>query len=271
MGMPAQRADMADGVRLSHRLKPLGVPLPEVIAEGLDEAFPWVVLERLPGTDLGHVINGLSDAQLQAVARGVAQAQAAAARVGSAARYGYASKPDDAPHARWSDVLRANLARSRTRISAAGLFEPGPVDAMAALITAWQTELDAVPATAFLHDTTTKNVIVAQDGTLSGIVDVDDLCFGDPRYPVALTLTAIRAIGGPASYVEAWMHAAGHNDDSLFQLYVALFLVDFMSEHGQRFNGNERPSRPEARDLLLRTFTQTLRCAERSAPDWKPT
>jgi hypothetical protein len=42
--------------------------------------------------------------------------------------------------------------------------------------------LDAIRATPFLHDTTTKNVIVTHDGVVSGIVDVDDLCFGDLKW-----------------------------------------------------------------------------------------
>lgn len=185
MGTPGRRVGMRGGVRLNRLLRPLGVPLPEVIAEGLDEPFPWVVLERLPGTDLGRVIGALSDGQLRVVAAGVAAAQAAAARVGSAGRYGYAAAPQTAPHAAWSCVLDANLDRSRARIRAAGLFGTGPVDEVAALVARRRDELDAMPATAFLHDTTTRNVIVAPDGRTCGIVDVDDLCFGDPRYVTA--------------------------------------------------------------------------------------
>lgn len=159
MGAPEQRAGLAEGVRLNRLLRPLGVPLPEVLAAGLDEPIPWVALERLPGTDLDHMIGALPDGQLRAVAEGVAAAQAGAARAGSAGRYGYAAAPAAAPHLRWSGVLEANLARSRARIQAAGLFETGPVEAVAGLVERRRNELDAVPATAFLHDTTTKNVI----------------------------------------------------------------------------------------------------------------
>ena len=105
--------------------------------------------------------------------------------------------------------------------------------------------LDALPATAFLHDTTTRNVIVTPAGSLSGIVDVDDLCFGDPRYTPALTMAVLLAHNGPLAYVEHWMRVAGQRDNGLFRLYVALFLVDLMSEHGQRFNDNERRSTPQ--------------------------
>ena len=58
------------------------------------------------------------------------------------------------------------------------------------------------------------------------------------------------------------MHAAGYQDDQTFRLYVALFLVDFMSEHGQRFNGNEQPSTSVARAMLLKIFTQAIKHVE---------
>ena len=118
--------------------------------------------------------------------------------------------------------------------------------------------IDATAATPFLHDTTTKNVIVAPDGSFSGIVDVDDLCFGDPRYPAALTLAVLMATGGPKNYVEAWLRHAGAPDDATFRLYVAAFLLDLMSEHGHAFNGNEAASTAKARESLLAAFTENL-------------
>lgn len=47
-------------------------------------------------------------------------------------------------------------------------------------------------ATAFLDDLTTKNVLVEQ-GTLSGIIDVDFVCYGDPLLTVGATLASIAA------------------------------------------------------------------------------
>ena len=260
-GTPGRWASLADGVYLNTLLRPLGVPLPKVLATGLDLPLPWVVLERLPGTDLGNIIDSLSDQQLGTLAERVAQAQAVTARLGAAKRYGYAAKPDDAPETVWSAVLEANLARSRARILTAGLFGPEPVEMLAELIAHRRVELNAQPPIAFLHDTTTRNIIVAPTGSLSGIVDVDDLCFGDPRYAPALTLAALSASRRPSTYVEAWMRASGHQDDRIFRLYVALFLVDFMGEHGHRFNGNERPSTSAARATLLQAFTHAIRQA----------
>ena len=261
MGSPAQREEMQHGLRLVERLRLLGVPLPAVIAHGLDRPLPYVLIERLPGADLGYVMRSLSDEQLGTVAVKIADAQRATSRFGSAGRYGYAAEAELAPHAAWSAVLEANIERSRRRITAAGLFDLACVEAVIDLVKMRRAELDSLPAVPLLHDTTTRNVIVTEEGVFSGVVDVDDLCFGDPRYAAALTLAVMLAHGGPVGYVQAWMKAAGHADDRLFRLYVAMFLLDLMSEHGQTFNGNECPSMAEEREGVLRAFTQAIQVA----------
>ncbi len=252
------RSAMAGAYRLSRLLRPHGVPLPRIIAEGLDHQLSHLIMERLPGTDLGNVVAKLSDSSLRAIAGKVASAQFVTAKAMPAKRYGYGVEPADAPRESWSQVLDDHLARSRRRIASAKLFAPDAVDAVAQIISIARAELDLLPPIPFLHDTTTKNVIVTAEGAFSGIVDVDDLCFGDPRYVVALTLASLMVSGGPTHYADAWMNAAGYQSDRIFRLYVALFLVDFMSEHGQSFNGNVRPSSLDDRNKLIRIFAENL-------------
>jgi aminoglycoside phosphotransferase len=256
------RAAMAGGLTLSRRLRPLGVPLPEIVAEGVNHRFSHLIMERLLGTDLGEVICSLSETSLEAIATKVAQAQKVTSKTVSGTRYGYAIEPANAPRERWSQVLLDNLARSRRRIAAAKLFDESVVDAITKTVSSARIQLDALPPIPFLHDTTTKNVIVTSEGSFSGIVDVDDLCFGDPRYVIALTLASLLAFGGPIQYVDAWINAADCRKDRIFRLYVALFLVDFMSEHGQEFNGNVVPSSAEGRNRLLRVFAEALQCID---------
>ena len=255
IGDASARTRLTGALRLSALLRPRGVPLPAILADDIQAELPWIAMERLPGTDLGAVIAALSTSQLEKIAAEVARAQAITAQTGSAGRYGYASRPEQAPHAAWSDVLEDSLSRSQARIASAGLFDASLVEIARAELAALREPIDEIAPTPFLHDTTTRNVLVAPDGRFSGIVDVDDLCFGDPRYPAALTLAALTAYrDGPVEYVSAWMRAAGQKDDRVFQLYVAIYLLDFMGEHGQAFNGNERPSDPDDRAALLRAF-----------------
>jgi Ser/Thr protein kinase RdoA (MazF antagonist) len=257
------RSAMAGAFELSRLLRPKGVPLPRIIAEGVSHPFSHLVLERLPGADLGDAMGGLSNACLEGIAANVAAAQRVTAGTASGSRYGYSVTPTAAPRESWSQVLHDNLARSRRRIAAAKLFDQSAVDTVAQMVSTARAELDSLRPIPFLHDTTTKNVIVTPGGAFSGIVDVDDLCFGDPRYVVALTLAALTAFGGPTHYVDAWMKSAGYEDDRIFRLYVALFIVDFMSEHGQAFNDNPVPSSMDDRNRLLGVFAECLRLAER--------
>ena len=254
----ADRRMVRGASSLSSRLRPLGLALPRVLAEDVEGPIPYMVLERLPGTDLGHVIERLNATQLGAIAAAVAGAQALVATTPTAGRYGYAADPAEAPGRRWSDILEGSIGRSRGRIAAVGHYDMTAIEAAEAALADLRDEADAQPATPFLHDTTTKNVIIAPDGTFSGIVDVDDLCFGDPRSPLALTTAAIMAFGRPSPYTALWMKSAGHDDDRLFRLYVALCLLDFMSEEGQVFNGNERASSTAARVRLQRLYYEQL-------------
>jgi aminoglycoside phosphotransferase (APT) family kinase protein len=256
---------LAEGTCLMSQLRDLGVPLPKILAEGSIDGFPYMLLQRLPGTDLGNVVTELGDPQLQAIAASVAAAQTAAAKFPTGNRYGYAATPEAAPHDRWSRELDSNFARSVQRLTAAALFDPAILAPVGAAIEHHRAELDAIPPTPFLHDTTTRNVIITPEGNFSGIVDVDDLCFGDPRYAPALTLAALTSMRGPKHYVDSWMQAAGHRNDHIFRLYVALFLLDLMSEHGHIFNGNEKPSTPEARAIMLDALAaETAILSERS-------
>ena len=266
IGDPSARAEMVGAVYLSQLLRPRGMPLPAILAADLDAEFPWLVLERFPGTDLGSIISDLTEAQLDKIASRVAHSQAIAGGIASAGRYGYAARPEHAPNSAWSQVLLANLARSRERIGSLGLFDVGLVDAVQHEVTARRGEIDRIEATPFLHDTTTKNVIVTQEGTFSGIVDVDDLCFGDPRYPAALTLAALMVYGGPVSYVSAWLRHAGQPDDKLFRLYTSVLLLDLMAEHGNIFNGNGTPSDPAVRATMQLALKYNLELACRVQP-----
>jgi aminoglycoside phosphotransferase len=252
------REKMKGALELSQLLRPLGAPLPEILAEGTDETPSWLILERFPGTDLGDLIATFDERTLDEIARRVAAIQAIAARTRSAGRYGYAARATDAPFATWSGVLDASLARSRQRIAAAGCFDLTPVDQTQRLVDRLRSTIDQLPSIPFLHDTTTKNVIVTEDGRFSGVVDVDDLCFGDQRYAAALTLAVLMVFGGPSGYVSAWLRHAGATDDAIFRLYVNLFVLDLMSEQGHVFNGARLTPSPALRASLLRAYRESF-------------
>lgn len=259
IGSPANRTEIEGGVRLSRLLRPLGVPLPELLADGSAEPFPHMLLARFPGTDLGAVADRLAGSQLEVIAAHMAAAQSIVAAQPSAGRYGYAAEPHAAPFATWAEVLEADIDRDLDRIASARLFDLGMAGHVRSAMERLRGDLNRISATPFLHDTTTKNVIVTEDGVLAGIVDVDSLCYGDPRLTPALTLASLSTTGGPVGYVESWMAQAGQPLDHVFRFYVARCLVSFMAEHGHDLNGNGPADDLAERDRLQQTFAVAWR------------
>ena len=238
---PDQAKDVVSALYWHGQVAPLGVPLPRLYgheAEPPPDAFPFLLLERLPGTDLGEVYPALSRAEKRALARRVVTIQHAAGTLPEGSGFGYARSFDDPDlHLTWTDVVRADLARSRNRILAVGLASPAIVDRVGVAVARWTGVMDAVRPRAFLDDTTTKNVIVHR-GRLSGIVDVDVVCFGDPLWTLALTRMALLARGWDHDYTDAWAEELGLDAEkqSLLDVYTAVFGVNFLGELGHRFN-----------------------------------
>jgi Ser/Thr protein kinase RdoA (MazF antagonist) len=242
------RRDGVEAVRgavyWSRLLRPKGVPLPELLYVDLSmtrHPFPAVVLERLAGRDLGLVYQDLSRRQLRALAERLAHVQGIVTALPPGRGFGYAADYDE-------------------RIRAAGLVDEHVVDSVESAVAPFAPYFDRVAATPFLHDITTKNVIV-HEGRLSGIVDVDDLCFGDPLLLIALIRTAVLAHGHDPVYVHEWLDIVqpGAEGRAVLDLYTLLHCVDFMGELGQRFNRSAAaPVDPAYCARLQALYTQLL-------------
>ena len=254
----------------SARLRPLGIPLPAVLHADLTmtrHAFPFVILERLPGRDLGFVVDSLAGSVLHRLARRLAGLQAIVSRLAAGGGFDFAPRMEGPfAHSGWPDVIAASLARSRLRIRKAGIVSELHVDRVEAASDHHVAYLASVRPVPFLHDITTKNVII--DGTrLSGIVDVDDLCFGDPLLQVGLTRTALLANGHAALYADAWIDLLQPNQEqrAALDFYTALFCVDFMAELGHPFNRTaptpvEQTHITRLQTLLDRYLSSTTTC-----------
>jgi hypothetical protein len=228
-------------------LSPVGVPLPRILGAGNHDNYPYLVLERLPGNDLGDVYDRLTNAEKRAVATALVDVQRRVRTLPNGVGYGDAPSYEG-PYVgeTWSDVVRASIGRSRTRLTAAGenLADVDRVEAAAGSFAEYFADVAPRP---FLDDATTKNVLI-HDGHLSGIVDVDWLCFGDWLLPIGLTRASLLAAGQQPDYADYWLESLDPSDQErrAVRFYTALSCLDFLSERHQRFNRSE--PRPFDRD-----------------------
>ena len=208
-------------------LAALGLPVPHVLSSDLSlRAYPfaYLVTDAFPGRDLGFEIGTMTRPQSSALAVLVASAQRTVAALAPGDGFGFGPLGAGGPHTTWPDVVRADrdTAATDTVLTQRTL---------AALDRAEQ-RLAQVDAVCFLDDLTTKNVIVS-GGELSGFVDFDVVCFGDPMYWLALTQVAmLYDVGAPGQfYVDELRRQWGPTclESADLALYSAVHACEFLS------------------------------------------
>jgi len=257
LSRPEHRHIAASSVFWNELLRPKNVPLPEIYASNLAAEFPYLIMERLPGKDLWQVYKELSKAEKRTLATEMARLQTIAATLPRAKSFGYLENYESAAGCRtWFEVVLKYLDRSRSRIKKNGLFETEIVERVEKIARRFEEYFESIEPVAFFDDITTKNVIV-DEGKLSGIVDVDWMCFGDSLQTVALTKMALLIEDCETDYVEFLCDALKLDAvrKKILDLYTAMTCVDFMSEIGQTFNKDE-PIKADA--LKIKRFSEIL-------------
>lgn len=120
VGSPDQTEDFVGAAHWSRLLRALGVPLPDLLATGTHQGFPYVVLERLAGEDLGLVYGTLELEQKKAIAEQVFAVQRLVASLGDGEGYGYVKLPGAPARASWRQVIDDSIRRSHSRLESAG-------------------------------------------------------------------------------------------------------------------------------------------------------
>jgi Ser/Thr protein kinase RdoA (MazF antagonist) len=232
---PEARCFSAGGVYWNKLLRPMGVPLPEILLADLtpsDSIFPFVVLEFLEGTDLCAVYPTLSSNEKFELAIELVRIQESVSRLPHSSRFGYAFSYDSPPiHRTWEEVILVILHGAEERMNKRQ--HPGRLyaDRTRQLLCSYTSYFSAVRPTPFLDDITTKNVLV-HHGRLSGIVDVDQICFGDSLLTIGLTRMALMADSFDLDYIEHWMDLLKLDSQQrrIVNAYTLLFCVVFMSD-----------------------------------------
>ena len=164
----------------------LGIPTPEVIDKGVFGGFSYLLLRKIPGKDLGHVLGDMTRRQMTRLAERVVEIERRVTTLAPGTGFGWTPMAIPGPFASWTAVITRDSASSPAEVRRE--------------VQRWKPTFDAVEPTCFLDDLTVKNVIVL-DGELQGIVDLDEVCYGDPLYWLSLAeVTAVLDVGLEASF-----------------------------------------------------------------------
>ena len=232
-------------------LSKLGIPAPDLLRHGPYGDGFYALISLIPGQDLGDVYPTLSEDEKRGIVKELSEIQRKVARLPMSGLYGYPQSAD-CSFPTWRGYLKSLVDRAYTRIVKNNVFDPAVCARVTARMNALEDYFRAVPPAAFLDDITTKNVLI-HNGKLSGIVDVDEVCYGDALLVIGCTHMALLKTQADPRYVSYWLEAinADEAQRNAAAFYTLLFCVDFMGEQGMRFdNGAVVPADRETVDLL---------------------
>jgi aminoglycoside phosphotransferase (APT) family kinase protein len=260
---PRNQRYILGGLTIGRMLEEQRIPVARVLggdASMETETFPWMVVQHLPGRDLGLVCNDLTAEQQFALAHELVSIQRQVGAIARGAGYGYVCAAEEiAPFRQWDHVIDASIERSLEWLRITGLDAVHEIELVQSSVDRFRHLLRSAMPIPFLDDLTTKNVLVHQ-GRLSGIVDTDELCFGDPMLWIAQTRMGLISSGCSCNYAELLLEAvqATPTQHKLCDFYTGLCAFVFLSEQGMAFNKSATQPNPKRVELLRQCVREWL-------------
>lgn len=218
------------------KLMVLGIPVPRVISCGSYSELSYLILNYIPGKDLGIVYGDLSNSEKQLIAKEIVNIQNKVATLPKNRGYGYLSSYEDKDYKNtWKEVILEHLKRSRARIQENKIFDSSKVDQFEKLLERYDNYFSSIEPIPFLDDLSSKNVLV-HEGKLSGVIDIDFVCFGDRLYNVGYTKMALISLDYDTRYIDFMVDEMKLSllEKEVLILYALCFCVDFMGERGMK-------------------------------------
>jgi Ser/Thr protein kinase RdoA (MazF antagonist) len=248
MTTPEWISTYESSVMLQQILLPLNIPLVPFLKYDLDgkySVFPSVLMDKVPGTDLVNVYTSLSTSQKMFLADQVATIHAKTRLLPLGNMFGFARINEVPTYHTWSSFFIARCNWCLGELLESGSLSKEILDASLSVIDDSLSVFNEIEPVPFIWDMAEKNVLVS-DGLLSGIVDVDNLCWGDPLYTVALAASACEKEEWDTIYTDRWLihYPANRNTLIRYECYRLFWLMNFLRGTGRvRVNGNIEPDR----------------------------
>jgi len=218
------------------KLLPLGVPLAKFIRSDLDgkySQFPALLMMRLPGDDLCNVYSNLTHLDKKNLAEEMVKIQSTTKALPEGLGFGITSSYEHLPEFKsWFDFLMQRLHLFKDIISKTNIFDATNISKVIYIAGDMKEDFLTISATPFLWDASERNVLV-YEGKISGIVDVDEVCFGDPLFVLGLTYSALENDGHDTLYTDYWAEALQLDKKAKLRLefYRLFYIVVFMRKH----------------------------------------
>lgn len=185
----------------AHNLSVLGglkLPVPSVLAAGRTAAGgSYIILDWISGQDLLEQLPEMTSPQMTRLAEQVVGYQRQVAGLPPAGAFGWAPIGQRGSVKNWTDIFGPAPAVPPPDD---GTVQGGLRSRICRVRSQLESYFSSLRPLCFLDDLNTKNVLV-DNGALTGIIDIDYVCYGDPLLAVGTTLASIAAdLGGAGMF-----------------------------------------------------------------------
>ncbi len=247
---PERAKEFVRGLFWHKEIGLLGVRLPQIYEVGEIKGHHFAVYERLQGEDLEKVYSALSAQEKRNIAEEIAETQQKVSALNRSLFEQIYS---------WKEVLLSIVSRSEREILSHGLCNPKYVNLVRRQIERHEEYIETVEPATFLYDLSVRNVIV-DNGKITGIIDVDDVWFGDPLLAIGRGKTILFAMKQDIDFIEYWSESLrlSEREKEMIELYALLYSVRFMGTIGTRLNGNPSMQTNPANARLFENIARSI-------------
>ncbi|MEI6553429.1 MAG: phosphotransferase, partial [bacterium] len=221
-------------------LSSLGIKVPEVIASDYSKAnvpMAYQVLSFIEGQDLGQIVESMTDEQLIALAKDIANIFNQMSKIPTNGKFGWIGADESGLVDSWAEIMKQDKIEERNNQT--GLVGDILVKKEKELFEKYKPYFDTVKSTLYYDDISSKNVII-HDGKFAGLIDLDTVIYGDPLEAVGAIKTCWYGTHHGEVYTNALENELGLNDEQkkIVTVYALFNRILWLSEKGVKFNEN---------------------------------
>jgi aminoglycoside phosphotransferase (APT) family kinase protein len=240
--------------------KSKGIPVPEILFEDYSKQvipYAYQIMTVVEGDDLGKVIRELSPAQLKMIANEISGIFSKLADLPTNGKFGWIDNSDSKLVDSWFDVMQRMYYDIAHRNEETGVVGSELLEFAANLIGQYKSYFTKVPSKYVYDDLSSKNVII-KDGKFNGLVDLDQIMYGDFLDPVGRIKASWFGTDYGKIYTNAVIENLELNDQQkeMVTVYAVLSRISWLSEIGIQFNKNT------STDIDLERVTESKRIVE---------
>lgn len=218
----------------------LDIKVPEILAfdySKQDIPFSYQVLSYIEGKDLGLAIESMTDEQLKDLAKEVANIFRKLSKIPTNGKFGWVGVNEDGLVDSWAKIMKADKIEERNKQT--GVVGDELVQKEKELYEKYVPYFNSVKSVLYFDDMSSKNILV-NEGKFSGLVDLDEIMYGDPLETVGSIKASWYGTPHGEVYTKAVEDELGLTVEQrkMVTVYALFNRTLWLSEKGVKFNDN---------------------------------